>query len=69
MDAAEKDHEAERTLIHIDGLFVGQLSADELEAFTRLERLGKAYRSYEGVAGFMGLARVRSVHRPVAGEA
>jgi hypothetical protein len=40
------------------GLFVGMLDADELAAFDRLCEAGLAQRTYEGAAGFMGLAKV-----------
>lgn len=48
-------------LERIDGLFVGQLDPDELRTFTRAIQDGEAVRSYEGGAGFMGLAKVRVV--------
>jgi hypothetical protein len=43
----------------IEGLFVGQLDEWELRVFERAVADGEAFRSYEGGAGFMGLARVR----------
>jgi hypothetical protein len=49
-------------LDRIEGLFVGQLNAEELEIFLRAVKEGKASRHYSGGPGFMGLARVR-VHR------
>jgi hypothetical protein len=53
----------------LDGLFVGQLSDDEMEAFEAAVKKGRAARSYEGVGGLMGLAKVR-VHREAShGEA
>jgi hypothetical protein len=48
-------------LLRLDGLFVGQLREHELELFEEAVRRGLARRSYEGGAGFMGLARVRIV--------
>jgi hypothetical protein len=45
-------------LDQIDGLFVGQLSEKELRTFERAVEDGEARRAYEGVAGFMGLAKV-----------
>lgn len=44
---------------HINGLFVGQLDQEQLEWFDWQVSLGRASRSYEGGAGFMGLATVR----------
>ncbi len=46
-------------LRHIEGLFVGQLNDRELRLFERAIQDGEARRSYEGGAGFMGLAKVR----------
>jgi len=46
-------------LERVDGLFVGQLDADELQRFERAVEDGDAYRSYEGGSGLMGLAKVR----------
>lgn len=48
-------------LMRCEGLFVGQLSEEELEVFDKLVKVGLARRSYEGGAGFMGLATVRFV--------
>jgi hypothetical protein len=46
-------------LERIEGLFVGQLDERDLRLFERAIEDGEARRSYEGGAGFMGLARVR----------
>lgn len=46
-------------LERIEGLFVGQLDPHELRTFERAVEDGEARRSYEGGAGFMGLAKVR----------
>jgi hypothetical protein len=46
-------------LERIEGLFVGQLNERELRTFERAIADGEAYRSYEGGAGFLGLAKVR----------
>ena len=46
-------------LRHIEGLFVGQLTEEELALFNACFDLGWCCQSYEGAAGFMGLARVR----------
>lgn len=43
----------------LDGLFVGQLTVFEKMAFDLLCDRKIAYRSYEGAAGALGLARVR----------
>lgn len=47
----------------IEGLFVGQLTEDELMLFEAAVKAGLACRSYEGGAGFMGLAKVRITPR------
>lgn len=48
-------------LERIEGLFVGQLDDYETWLFEHAVADGMAYRSYEGGAGFMGLAKVRLV--------
>lgn len=48
-------------LSRIEGLFVGQLTLEELELFRKACEDGCAQRSYEGVSGFMGLAKVRVI--------
>ncbi len=53
-------------LDRIEGLFVGQLDEREMQTFVRAVQDGEAFRSYEGGAGFMGLAKVRLRH-PVGG--
>ena len=45
----------------IDGLHVGLLNDDELAWFDAECAAGRARRSYEGAAGFMGIAKVRIV--------
>jgi hypothetical protein len=49
----------EENIQMLDGLFVGQLDEEELALFEIAIKDGKAARSYEGVAGFLGLAKVR----------
>ena len=46
-------------LKRLDGLFVGQLDSEEMKEFNKAIEEGTAYRSYEGMSGFMGLAKVR----------
>jgi hypothetical protein len=46
-------------LDQIEGLFEGQLDECEMRLFERAVQDGEARRSYEGGAGFMGLAKVR----------
>lgn len=46
-------------LDRLEGLFVGQLNERELKIFETAIKDGEAQRSYEGGAGFMGLAKVR----------
>jgi hypothetical protein len=48
-------------LERMDGLFVGQLDDYETWLFDHAVADGMAERSYEGGAGFMGLAKVRLV--------
>lgn len=43
----------------IEGIFVGLLNEQEMRTFVRAIEDGEAYRSYEGEAGVLGLARVR----------
>lgn len=50
-------------LKRIEGLFVGQLDEHEMRTFERAVQDGDAVRSYEGGAGFMGLAKVRLLSR------
>lgn len=44
---------------HINGLFVGQLSEEELAWFEQAVEDGRASRSYENGGGFVGLCKVR----------
>lgn len=53
--------------LYLEGLFVGSLNDLEMDDFERLVKDGKAYRSYEGVGGFLGLAKVRLVRSLAAG--
>lgn len=46
------------TLFSLWGLYLGQLSSAELDAFLRLEADGMAKRCYMGIAGQLGLARI-----------
>lgn len=46
-------------LEQMDGMFVGFLDPAELWLFEKAVEDGLARRSYEGGAGFMGLAKVR----------
>ena len=48
----------------VTGLFVGMLTPEETKRFNRLCNEGKAYRAYEGAAGFMGLAKCRQTKEP-----
>lgn len=54
-----RERDARDVLGHAEGLYVGQLTAEELEAFNLLCRAGKARRSYEGAGGLLGLPKVR----------
>lgn len=48
-------------LERMEGLFVGQIDDYEMWLFEHAVTDGMAERSYEGGAGFMGLARVRLI--------
>lgn len=48
-----------------EGLFVGILDENQLEEFNQAVKDGKARRSYEGAAGFMGLAKVRWIPQSI----
>lgn len=48
-------------LERIEGLFVGQLTDYETWLFNHAVTDGMAERSYEGGAGFMGVAKVRLI--------
>jgi len=50
----------EEEVERLRGLYVGQLSPEELEVFNRMCRAGFAHRDYgHGFAGLLGLAKVR----------
>ena len=56
-------------LSEMGGMLVGLLDADELTLFEMAVQDGRAYRSYEGASGFMGLAKVKLVEAAqTAGE-
>lgn len=55
MKSTKADRDAVRRL---NGLYVGQLTNDELESFNRCVDDGTAHRSYQGVSGLLGLAKV-----------
>ena len=56
---ADAVEEALNLLQGTNGLFVGQLRKEEVEAFQLLIKFGLARRSYEGPSGLLGMARVR----------
>jgi len=43
----------------INGLYVGQLSQDELRWFEEAVSTGRAWRDYDGPHGALGLAKVK----------
>jgi hypothetical protein len=47
----------------IDGLYVGQLTPEELRWFEAEIKAGRAMRSYEGASGFLGLAKVKFLRK------
>lgn len=51
--------ESRDALRNLNGLYVGLLTGEELEALLNLEDAGEATRSYEGAGGLMGLAKIR----------
>lgn len=53
----DAESDVEYFIASISGLYVGQLDADELSAFDRLCADGLMRRSYDGAAGFLGLAK------------
>jgi hypothetical protein len=57
-----------RTIADLDGLFVGQLNEEEMDLFRAAVKRREARRSFEGVAGLMGLARVRCMREVPRGE-
>lgn len=57
--------EAKRILRPVNGMFVGVLTDEELEALDVAIEAGAARRSYEGPAGFLGLAKVRIKERSI----
>ena len=56
-DEINKDELRDR-LSNVNGLFVGQLDSVELHLFNEACKLGVARESYQGAAGFLGLAKV-----------
>lgn len=48
-------------LRRIDGLFVGMLDDSELARFDSLVKKGLARRGYQGVGGFMDLAKAQAI--------
>jgi hypothetical protein len=58
MERCEHEDEMRERLRGSNGLFVGLLSPDELEAFNYLCEKRAARRVYRGASGFMGLAQV-----------
>lgn len=56
---AQRDGELDR----LDGLWIGALNAGELALFEQACRDYRAYRSYVGVGGFLGLGKVAVVRK------
>jgi hypothetical protein len=50
-----------RELDRLEGIFVGQLTPHERNIFDKAVALHLAWRDYDGLAGFMGMAKVRLV--------
>ena len=54
-----REHEYDREMLRgTSGLYVGQLTPNELESFHRLRAAGIARADYRGRGGSMGLAKV-----------
>lgn len=49
-------------LVWLDGMYVGSLSPYERDLFDRAVEQGKARWVYEGVGGFLGLAKVKHLY-------
>lgn len=43
----------------LNGLYIGQLTLTEMEAFSRLRRMGLADTEYSGGSGFLGLGKIK----------
>ena len=58
-------------IANCDGLYVGLLTPEELAEFNLWVAAGKAWRSYQGPGGELGLAKVRIGHsiEPLAKDA
>jgi hypothetical protein len=48
-------------MTNINGLHVGMLTPEELRWFEAEIKAGRAYRSYEGAGGLIGLAKVKLI--------
>lgn len=59
--SAPTNQELSAMVERLDGIFVGMLTDDEITQLNDAVARGLARRSYEGVAGFMGLAKIRAV--------
>ena len=44
-----------------DGLYLGLLQPDEYRRFHEAEELGLVARSYDGIAGFLGIGKVKKL--------
>jgi hypothetical protein len=59
MERCEHEDEQREIVRNVNGLFVGMLTPEEMDAFNYLVAKGVARRDYTGPGGFMGLAKVR----------
>jgi len=57
----DENVDARRTVQSLDGLYVGQLDAEEMLAFNIGIREGFACREFRGAGGLLGLAKVRYI--------
>lgn len=58
MDNELEEYEAEVSVEHCRGLYVGQLDERELEAFNRMCAEGRAYRNFDHAGGILGMPKI-----------
>lgn len=64
MERCEHEDEMRDIVRRVEGLYVGMLSPVELQAFEYLIDKQAARRSYAGLGGFMGMAKVELITTP-----
>ena len=58
MISSEEDKEIVK---NASGLYVGQLTDDEIDSLNRCIKDGFAYKSYDDISGLLGIAKVRLI--------